>query len=488
MKKNKIRLVTLVSLNLFFVFLIIFPTHILQVQGIGYYDGGLKNSSFETYDSSTKASYWSGYGAKGTLSILDGTYSFLARGATNQLFYMTQVLSTTTVNQLKGETIAFSFWFKGHLENSAFEVAHAEIKYSYTEDDDGGPTIVSDENENTIIYDGSTSQKTGSSIPSFEQTLTAQTTKYVYGDWVTPINSDWYKASASLYVPSTATYIQLRIVGRDTREGGYFNTYLDMSSLDIIYSPTLYSFSSVNAGLSYGINKIVNDGSDDLDGIVSMTAGLTAIAKSNYYLMSTKITISLEPVYTNWLGSKYTTQKGRIDITSTAEGNNLGLNANPEDMQNRMDLGLTIIGTLFDMALGANIQGSGSYFLEGAKVLGLSGSTILGLYVDTNIHDPIADAYNNKYDYSATEKWIYPTTRQIDPLSDHPDNHFVKESGSIVNFKWMVNTNSATSFKIKITYEYEIGTLFYLPFPGNNYYHLLPYLTLSVFKYRTIYL
>jgi hypothetical protein len=437
MNKKKIRKTTQIIIVSITIFLMIIPTQILQTKALKYYNGGILNKGFNSYDSNGNLRYWNGAGSKRSSPRLEGSHSFYTSGATDQTYYLTQTLTASRLSQIAGEnygeTITFSFWFKGRYEWSKYdggygyyEHARAEIRYKY--------------------FNGYRSY-----------------TRTAVGDWVYPKNSRFHQASVSVNLPDGVYYLQVRIVGVDGRIGGSFRTYIDLSSLDVTKGPYTASNSYGKMGYGFAVKGVVNDGSSDMDGIASLTAALGVVPSSGYFVMSTKITITLDPVkfhddFWPWNDYYYTSQKGKIDVTSLSQGNNLNYDNNPQELEDRMNEGIRIVGVFIDTALGAcATTGWGTAALVGASLLGVNGESILQFFIDTDLNDPIADAYNNPRDYTAHEKWQYKTCEPHIPPDSNPSKYFVSKASGIVNFKWMMDTDSASSFKITIKYEAQIG-------------------------------
>lgn len=416
------------------------PLSIKTANGLGYYKGGIQNAGFEDYYSSSSLKNWYGSGYRSSYRI-EGDYSFRTSGFRNAYYYLTQSLSSSYLNDIignNGETVTFSYWFRGQYEYDAgsgygyYEKSRAGINYRY-------------------VVNGRTYSRT------------------VYGDWITPSSSEWYQNKVSVNLPSGVYYLQVRIVGYDQRIGGSFRTYVDLTSLDVTSGPYITSNTYGKMSYGYSIKSVVNDGSDDVDGVAPITASIALHLNPGYYVRYTKITISLEPikfhrgVWYNPLDNDYhyTTQKSILYITSLSQGNNLGYGNDPGQLEARMNSGIRMVGTSFDIMLAAITSGWGAAALAGAYIVGVNSESILQFALDTDYDDRDADAYNDRRDYSAHEKWQYRTERGLASPNSDPGQYFVKDAAGIVNSKLMMDTSSASSFTVKMKFEAGIGESYY---------------------------
>ena len=127
---------------------------------------------------------------------LDGIYSWYTGGGGD--YQMWQTLDSDTINAIKGEKVAFAFWFLPEFvaSDGSQNYARAEIRYWYIYDDPyhGPRTAVVQKN----------------------------------GDWVYPKETKWHDASVLTWVlPSTTYYVKVVIHGPD------FKAWIDQTSLSI---------------------------------------------------------------------------------------------------------------------------------------------------------------------------------------------------------------------------------------------------------------
>ncbi|MFW9923152.1 MAG: hypothetical protein ACFFDW_07710 [Candidatus Thorarchaeota archaeon] len=399
----------------------------------------LENRSFQYYSSTGTLLSWTGAGSKSTSYYIDGGISYYTSGSLNAYYYLKQTITTTDkLNAIKNEKITFSFWFKGHTERGEdgyydyYESARAEIYYEYL-------------------------------VSGVKKTST------VSGTMVNPKSSNWYQCEVSASIPVSVTLIEVRIVGIDYRINGSFRTYIDAAKMVVSYG--VYTVSSSTYGkmtCNYDIGSVQElSGTGTYDYTSEWTAAMAVIPASGYYVMSTKITISLLPILFHegvWWNPfdndySYADQTSQIQITRLSQGNNIGYNSNPVALEELSNAGIRAVGACLDAIAGGVAAYNPVAFgaLLACDMCGYNGEWLLHQYIDTDFNDPTALGYAAD-DYSAHEIWNYPT---ILPQYYVPAEDFVSKASAFVNFNYDMAFRSDYTYRLQITFEAVIGAPFF---------------------------
>jgi hypothetical protein len=353
---------------------------------------------------------------------LDSSYSWRTTGTSGGSYLMDRNVDSSSLSALRGQYVEFSFNFLPYTWNSQGSLNNARA---------------------VIIFDSN----------------------YYYGMWVKPTQFKWYNVHVNAYVPTSASYVKVRVEGSTS-----FNAWIDVALLAIRDTSSVSSAKG-KLGFNFNLYKNTKEGYASYPGVAFIVPGLFAEAAGGYYIRATKIYIELQPVssYWDWWRFRtiyYTSQKGKIYIWYCEQSNNKGHAVDPAATDATRNGALAAVGTAVDVAIGfgsALIDPSklSTRVILGAVATGGSYTAkwLLSLYA-SNANDREANTEVSSEDYSAHEQWDYPQS-----YKEYMPNPFVSAASACLEFDYRFKYDTDVKFQIKITASVNWGVPKY--YPGN---------------------
>lgn len=290
-----------------------------------------------------------------------------------------QDLSTTTLNQLKGNFATFQFWFY-----DSNDVAKAQL-------------AVNDQYYEPICH---------CYIGGW---------KYYESPWTGASKQSgslaWGSVIARGWVSTMVTQAYVRIIIEDHTTSPYVSANIDDAAMTL-YDGATGSASYGNAALTFSVWKVDAWPQNTLYRANYLSVGISGAATSKYRIISMQLRMELEPQYDDciWIFcTRKTSQDGQLWVRSLAEGNDRNLAVNPADQQKATEAALDVvsIGVGFVMAVATDGLGSGASLAIGFVTD--TGTTLLFNWLGESLNSFDTTAYGPGADYFTQVRWNYPS-------------------------------------------------------------------------------
>jgi len=306
------------------------------------------------------------------------TYPYSVYTSGTSRVTLRQDLTSAAVDQIKGNYVSFSFWFRSSNDKGRAEVA---------------------------VYDR-----------YYEPVC-----RCYIGGW-NVFNSPWIAASDEAgnlawtnvvvrgFAGMSASQAYVRILIDDFGPSPYVASYVDDATLSL-FDSAVGSSGYGSAALTFSVWKVDDYPANTLYRAAYLSAAMSGQASGRYKVMWIQIRLELEPQYDDcwWIFcTRKTSQDGRLWVEGVAQGNDLNIAVNPQDQQQERETGLTAASIGLGIVTGAATAGLGAAagFVVGAVTD--VGTTLLFDWIGESSNQFDTTAYGPGADYSTQVRWNYP--------------------------------------------------------------------------------